>query len=67
MPLCALLPVARLADSLALPPTPLPQQALATLAKMLRANHKLFAVAGTKDKRGVTAQQVRQGGWGGQL
>lgn len=26
---------------------------------MLHANHKVFAVAGTKDKRGVTAQQVR--------
>lgn len=34
------------------------QQALSSLCKMLRVGHKLFAVAGTKDKRGVTAQQV---------
>ena len=35
------------------------QQALATLAQMLRLHHKVFAVAGTKDKRGVTVQMVR--------
>ncbi|KAL4444565.1 hypothetical protein ABPG77_002382 [Micractinium sp. CCAP 211/92] len=34
------------------------QQALSSLCKLLRVSHKMFAVAGTKDKRGVTAQQV---------
>ena len=34
------------------------QQALGYLAKLLHVNHKLLGVAGTKDKRGVTVQQV---------
>ncbi len=32
--------------------------ALSTLARLLRLNHKVFGVAGTKDKRGVTVQAV---------
>jgi tRNA(Glu) U13 pseudouridine synthase TruD len=34
------------------------QHAISVLLKLLRVNHKLFTVAGTKDKRGVTVQQV---------
>ncbi|PSC67745.1 multisubstrate pseudouridine synthase 7 [Micractinium conductrix] len=34
------------------------QQALSSLSKLLRCGHKVFSVAGTKDKRGVTVQQV---------
>lgn len=32
------------------------QVAISTLARLLRVNHKIFGVAGTKDKRGVTVQ-----------
>lgn len=34
------------------------QHAISSLAKLLHVSHKLFAIAGTKDKRGVTVQQV---------
>ena len=34
------------------------QHAISLLTKLLRVSHKSFAVAGTKDKRGVTVQQV---------
>ena len=46
------------------PPRPLSplQFALNSLTKLLYVSHKLFSVAGTKDKRGVTVQQVCGGG-----